>query len=355
MKFAFVVQGEGRGHLTQAMTMEKLLRAQGHEVVAILVGKSKNREIPPFFEKGVSAPVHTYESVNFVNSPDGKHPDLFKTALVNICCFYKFLPSVGKIRKVVKQSGAEVIVNFYEMLGTVAHIFMSRKVKMAVVAHQFLFLHPEMKLPKKGFEGLSSLKLLTKLIAIGSSRILALSFRPMPDEGKMKVVPPLLRPEVLNLRAHDDGYILGYMLNAGFAEEVSKWHEAHRETPLRFFWDDRSHGEVYHVDDSLTFHYINDRVFLEQMAGCHAYAATAGFESICEAMYLAKPVMMVPSHIEQRCNAYDATRYSAAVSAGQFDLSVLKEFADNGFKPDEAFPDWARSAAKVFAEELSRL
>lgn len=39
MKILFIVQGEGRGHLTQAISMEKLLRSSGHEVVEVLVGK----------------------------------------------------------------------------------------------------------------------------------------------------------------------------------------------------------------------------------------------------------------------------------------------------------------------------
>ena len=33
MKFLFIVQGEGRGHLTQAITLEEILRRNDHEVV----------------------------------------------------------------------------------------------------------------------------------------------------------------------------------------------------------------------------------------------------------------------------------------------------------------------------------
>ena len=40
MKVLFIVQGEGRGHLTQAITLEEILRRNGHEVVEVLVGKS---------------------------------------------------------------------------------------------------------------------------------------------------------------------------------------------------------------------------------------------------------------------------------------------------------------------------
>ena len=42
MKVLFIVQGEGRGHLTQAITLEEILRRNGHEVVEVLVGKSNS-------------------------------------------------------------------------------------------------------------------------------------------------------------------------------------------------------------------------------------------------------------------------------------------------------------------------
>lgn len=48
MKYLFIVQGEGRGHLTQAITLEKLLISHGHEVVGIMVGKSRGRKLPDF-------------------------------------------------------------------------------------------------------------------------------------------------------------------------------------------------------------------------------------------------------------------------------------------------------------------
>ena len=36
MKFLFIVQGEGRGHLTQAITLENILLRNGHEVDVLL-------------------------------------------------------------------------------------------------------------------------------------------------------------------------------------------------------------------------------------------------------------------------------------------------------------------------------
>ena len=49
MKFIFIVQGEGRGHMTQAIALQNMILAQGHELCAVLVGKSEVREVPAFF------------------------------------------------------------------------------------------------------------------------------------------------------------------------------------------------------------------------------------------------------------------------------------------------------------------
>ena len=53
MKFLFIVQGEGRGHLTQAITLEEMLLRNGHEVVEVLVGKSSSRTLPGFFNRSI--------------------------------------------------------------------------------------------------------------------------------------------------------------------------------------------------------------------------------------------------------------------------------------------------------------
>ena len=108
----------------------------------------------------------------------------------------------------------------------------------------------------------------------------------------------------------------------------------------------------------MSFHYLDDKKFLEMMAGCRAYASTAGFESICEAMYLGKPLLMVPSHIEQKCNANDACecwpdKTRPACTSDRFDLDKLLGFAEEGFVPASEFPEWARSASSVFLKELT--
>lgn len=143
------------------------------------------------------------------------------------------------------------------------------------------------------------------------------------------------------------------MVNSGFARSIEEWHKSHPSVPLRFFWDRKGAGRVTRVDSTLEFHAIDDHDFLCSLASCHAYATTAGFESVCEAMYLGKPIMMVPAHIEQDCNAYDACRCGAGIVADDFDLGRLADFAAT-FKPSAGFKAWADSAAGHIVPSLEK-
>ena len=356
LKYLFIVQGEGRGHLTQAMALEKLLTENGHTVTGMLVGKSQARQLPDFFVNGVSAPIRQFDSVNFQPSAENRTVNMLKSILYNIEKFPKYLKSVIFLKEAIKDSGADVVVNFYELLTGIAYFNFKIDIPNISIGHQYLFLHKDFSLGDSGIPGTEGLMIFSKVTSIGAGKRLALSFREMADDDarKIKVVPPILREAVLAMTPTQGSYIHGYMLNAGFAEDVMKWHETHPATELRFFWDKWDEPKVKKIDDTLSFHLLDDREFLRQMAGCRAYASTAGFESVCEAMYFGKPILMVPSHVEQRCNAFDAVSGGAGISSDFFDLSALLEFTER-FHPDEAFPEWARSARERILKELVTL
>ena len=169
----------------------------------------------------------------------------------------------------------------------------------------------------------------------------------------MSVVPPLLRREVLDTRPSDGDYIHGYMVNAGYGESIARWHRDNPGVPLNFFWDRKGVDKVYKVDSTLTFNQIDDKAFLKSLAGCRAYATTAGFESVCEAMYLGKPILMVPAHIEQDCNAYDASRCGAGIVSTDFDLGRLLGFTSE-YTPDPDFRSWVDCCAVRIMSRIER-
>lgn len=356
MKYLFIVQGEGRGHMTQALALERMLLDRGHDVAGIMVGRSPQRSLPDFFLKGVKAPITQFESMNFMPSAENKRPDMLKTVVFNSLELHKFFPSIHLICETIEHSCADVVVNFYELMAGLAYFFHGIEVPMVCIGHQYLFMHKDFGLPRDRYKGSHALDLFSKLTSAGAKKTLALSFRDMPPDNKhnIVVVPPLLRKEVFELKPEKGEYVHGYMLNSGFSEEVLAWHERHPEVELRFFWDRWEEEKIKKIDDTLSFYLIDDKEFLRQMSGCRAYASTAGFESICEAMYMGKPVLMVPSHIEQEINAFDASRSGAGVASDSFDLTLLMDFAED-FVPDPVFYEWVQSAGDKILHELENV
>ena len=84
MKVLFIVQGEGRGHLTQAIAASRMLREAGHEVVEVLIGRSPSRQIPAFFYEQIGAPVESFTSPNFLPAPHGQRPRLVSSVFYNV-------------------------------------------------------------------------------------------------------------------------------------------------------------------------------------------------------------------------------------------------------------------------------
>ena len=355
MKFLFVVQGEGRGHMTQALTLASMLRSRGHELVGVLVGKSRLRQLPRFFSEGIGCELQMFTSPNFLASRKSGRAGIAATAVFNSRQLLQYRRSMLFLKHAIDESGADRVVNFFDVLTGLTYALYRPRVPQYCIGHQYVFLHHAHRLTGIDRLQLESLRFYTRLTALGAQECLALSFCPMDDDAEMRisVVPPLLRRAVLEAVPSRGDYIHGYMLNPGFALGLEQWHKEHPEVPLHFFWDKPGEPAHKQVDATLEYFTLDDRLFIEQLAGCLAYACTAGFESVCEAMYLGKPVMMVPAHVEQECNACDAVCHGAGIAARGFELDRLLGFALT-YEPKGEFRTWVEQAEGRIVELLTR-
>jgi uncharacterized protein (TIGR00661 family) len=359
MKFMFVVQGEGRGHMTQAISLRNILVKHGHEVVHVLVGKSARREVPNFFFEKIQTPVDLYESPNFVTDKSNVKIQLGRTITYNIRRAGHYFKSMKFIDSIIKSKQPDVIVNFYELLFGMYFRFYKPNAKHICIGHQYLLKHPDFTFPEGWKRDKALMDVNTNTASYGACKYLALSFRHMRDvpEKKITVVPPLLRPEVKQLKPVNEGFILGYMLNAGYSTQIEEWHKNNPTVKAHFFWDKKDAPEDLQVNPNLAFHRLDDVKFLDYMSRCAGYASTAGFESICEAMYMGKPIMMVPTtgHFEQACNGVDAKLAGGGVPNDKFDLSVLVDYIPKHKDITGVFRAWADSSEEIFIRELTNV
>lgn len=333
-----------------------MLVRNGHEVVAMLVGKSNRRELPAFFFDTIEAPVYRFDSPNFLPAANNRKTNIWISIIYNLLKTPQYLRSIWFIHYKIKQLDADVVVNFYEMMIGLTYAFFPPKIPYISVAHQYLFLHPGYKFPDKNKVELLMLKFFTYITCVRSSKLFALSIEQkenVPDR-RIVVVPPLLRKEILQCQSENGDYLHGYMLNTNYADEIIAYQKKHPDVQMHFFWDKKDSPAETIVNEHLTFHKLDDKLFIQYMVGCKGYATTAGFESVCEAMYLGKPVLMVPTHIEQACNAHEASLAGAGVVSDHFNIDALLAYIPL-YKGNTDFHAWAQQSENRWMKEFDQI
>jgi uncharacterized protein (TIGR00661 family) len=343
--------------MTQALALKRIMEEAGHQVVAAFMGETATRPIPDFFRDRFQAPIHAHLSPVWVvdQLEKGVRPwDSFFQAMRRLPRYWRQAPS---IHDAVSTYRPHLLVNFYDLIGGLYPAVYRPDIPSVALGHQFLFHHPEFRTPPEKRFQVSMIRLNNDLVSLTASLRLGLSFTPLSDlpARKIRVVPPLLRSAVTEARPVKGRHLLAYILNPGYADEIMAWHKHQSDIELHCFWDRTDKGPVHSPWEGLNFHRLHDTTFIDLLKTCRGFTCTAGFESVCEAAYLGKPVCVVPTgkHTEQLCNAMDAERAGVAIWRQDFDLSEFFSLLDS-WDPSrlEGFGDWVRSGPELFVRLL---
>ena len=346
--------------MTQALALAAFLREAGHEVVKVLIGRSPHRPVPEYFTDGIDAPISSFQAPAQVAGMDRQGLSVVNTLADAVWRSPRFVRAIRKISE--GTSDADVVINLMDFMGGLSRTLSSSdgRVPWVAIAHNYLFFHPELRdlpgpeLVRRGVIAY------TRATTAGTQRRLALAFTPMSEvpELGLEVTPPLLRPGLGTLRISDEGFLLAYALNSGYGERLADWQRRNPEVEVHCFVEGGSSTFATAPGPGFHAHELHDRSFLEHLAACRAYVGSAGFESICEAHYLGKPVLAVPTEgqFEQTLNAWDAARCGAARWGGYEDLDSF--WASPEAPSDEVvrrFRDWVGLAPERSVEAVERV
>ena len=343
--------------MTQALALAGFLRSAGHRVDRVLLGTSPFRSVPEYFASRIGAPVETFQAPTLVPDRLGRGASTLATAGDVLGRLPAFVGAMRRIRAATR--GADVVVNFLDLMGGLSRLPPGGSTPSVAIAHNYLFLHRGLG-PLPGPGGTRRLIMAyVRATATGSRPRVALSFTPLgvtgPDDPE--VTPPLLRPRIQELEPRDEGHLLAYALNPGYGGLLADWQRRHPTTRLHCYLDGGRAAFPGEPPPGFEVHALDDERFLAHLAGCRAYVGSAGFESICEAFWLGKPVLAVPTagHFEQALNAWDAERVGAARAGGYDDLD---EFWERPPVPPEAavrdFRAWVARAPQVIVDLIER-
>jgi uncharacterized protein (TIGR00661 family) len=351
MKMMFCVLGEGRGHMTQAMAVKEMVEAAGHQVTAVTLGVGSQRQIPAYFNSAMKVTVTQLPTLEFKYRNNRSVSNAATLAGV-VCNLPKYARILRQLDAVVREAQPDVILNFFEPIAAFFALTRRQRPPIVAIGHQFMFLHPGYVRPPGLWKQELSLRFYTRILGARATK-LALSLYETPDRPETGIVvgPPILRKQLFELKSNPNGnFVLVYLLNHGYAEQIIRWSEKNPQTKLHCFYDKPGAPAEEQHSPSLTFHRLDGEKFLKMMAECRHVVSTAGFESVCEAAWLGKPLFLVPveNHIEQQLNALDAQQFGIGIADNRFNLDRLAELPDR--LPTEKFRAWTACASqRLFA------
>ncbi|MBO4738560.1 MAG: glycosyltransferase [Bacteroidales bacterium] len=335
MKFLFVIQGEGRGHFSQAIALQQKLQVNGHEVEQVLIGKSPFRKIPDYVTLSFKDKIQCFDSPNFL--PTKRYTPLLLSIVYNLWHAKRYFAAMRFLKNAINQSKADRVINFYEpMLGLTYKRYAIAK-PMICIAHQYAYLHKEYVFPKCFVLRKYFLKRLTQITAWGAMRKIGLSFENMPDvpQQNLYIIPPLLRQDILNAKSENiaqKDYYLVYLLNDGFLQDF----ENHvLKSDIIVF----SAQESISKNPRIHFQKMADQAFVNALLSAKAVVTTAGFELVAEAMFLDKPLLLIPVNFEQKTNAFSAQKVGDVIVANKIDMNVFEQLVEHT-RSNATFPQW---------------
>jgi len=141
--------------------------------------------------------------------------------------------------------------------------------------------------------------------------VISAFFRPPLKAGWERVVQvgPLLRPEILAATPTHGDHLLTYLRRHTPSAAVETLSGC--GMPVRIY----GLGARESIGGA-SFHDIDERRFVADLAGCRAVVSAAGNQLIGEALHLGKPMLLLPerAHVEQLINSH----LLAAMGAGEF-------------------------------------
>lgn len=340
----FIIQGEGKGHMSQALALKEYLVDAGHTVDAVFLGISSSDEVPDYFRDNFPDNLHIFRSPWFLRTPNKKGIYVGRTLLFNLIRSGSYIKTIARIRREIDDIGPDVVFNFYELLGALAMRRAAPGIKKIGVGHHF-YLHLNSSLSRLGPAWHRwLLRWHTRIIIKSCDSVLALSFRQEQGSSIIQVVPPLVRREFREMSYSPGSRYLVYMLHEGFIYDLVMLARRIPGFQADLF---TSLNPAIDLPEGIRIHPFDAKKFSNLMASCKGLITTAGFDSAAEAAYHGIPLAVIPSHnhFEQRCNGADITANGIGIVVSRIDSRILENMSsfDCG-----QYREWVNQAGEQF-------
>lgn len=294
-RIVYALSGQGRGHASRVLAIAQALRERGHELRFCCGGTA--RTVLEACGETVW-PVPPLRQVLH-----GNRMRLLATLQANLPVLRRLRQLLDELTERLAAFRPHLVITDFEALTPRA----AARLGIPVLSfnHQQIVTETRYDLPPRYWKDALLAHLAIHLIAPRKPLHVLLTsfyFPPLRHPERTTLIPPVIRPEVQQLTPVDDGPVLVYFNQP---EGIDHLPDMLARLPASFILYNVPPPAPIADYPNLTFKTPSIDGFLEDLARCQAVLCTAGFTLISEALYLGKPLLVVPNQgiFEQTLNA----------------------------------------------------
>ncbi len=321
LRIAYGVFGYGRGHATRALAVLPDLIAR-HDVLLLAGGDAFDALSPHF-------PVVRIPTLHFVYQKNGRR-DQVGTIVGNLRAVSELLLSGEGF-----QSAVRAMRDFRPDVAVCDADPWTHRAAAHLGVPRISFDHfgimaycrPQLS-PRDQRASARDVWIYRTLMGRPARIIVSSFYEATPTSKRVRCIGPLLRQQVRETQARRGEHLLVY-LNNGDRQLTPRFEEALHATrvPMVVYGTHRQGS-----DANLAFEQPHDRRFIDHLASCRAVISTAGNQLVGEAMFLGKPLLVLPEDsVEQRMNAAAVARLgigeqstSMGLDAGRIEAFLVR-------------------------------
>lgn len=317
------LSGEGRGHATRARTLVEGLR--GNHKVVVFAPDLAHALLEPIY-RGTDVRVERIAGLQFAYNKHGR-VRLGGTLATNLSYLRVMSERVNELLPHFERDKPDlVLADFEPLLPRAARLC---GVPFVSFDHQhYLVVNDLSRLPfVLRQQAALAAPVVRALYNWQMETVVSSFYRPPLKPGLHNVsqIGVLLRPELLRVRPRRDGFLLVYMRR----HAAPGLMDALTATGLNV--------KVYGLgqkpkEGNISFLAVDERRFMDDLAGCEAVVSTAGNQLVGEALYLRKPVLAIPEphNFEQAINGHFLQESGGGrVCSGRITMHAMFSFMDD--------------------------
>jgi uncharacterized protein (TIGR00661 family) len=292
VRIVYGVQSTGKGHLSRFLGLLPLFQRDGHELLVVVTGRWN----PPGYFLDALAGTRFRRFPGLPMIADGVG-GISKRGTVK--AFATRLPglfnSFRKAHRWISAFDPDLIVSDFDPV--TGSPFVAPGTFKVGIGNHFTSARRDLEPPPGLRRERFNIRVVEKLITSGLDARIGCHFYPLDDE----CFPPILRPETLAMTPETGDHLVVYHAFPGLIPPVLAYAERHPGTPIILYgYETKPRG----LPGTVRLERDAGR-FLRDLATCKAFVGTAGFQSVAEAFYFGKRIVVQPieGHYEQKWNA----------------------------------------------------